>query len=525
MATVPNAPTGLTPGNSLRLAAIDVGSNSIHMIVAQIDADGGVTTLWRLKEPVGLGRMSFPSHRLNKEAMDRAIATLARFQQAAVQRQCEKIVAVATSAIREATNGGDFIERCKRELKLYIKVVSAREEARLIYLAVRHALPLTTKPGLIIDIGGGSVEFIVGDGKRAGMLESRKLGAARMTARYVKSDPISEDDQNKLTKHYRAELVPLAAQAAILKPDFAIGTSGTLENIAAMCAGGQEAEAGTPRIIERKALEKLVKSLLPMTSAQRARLPGLDDGRKDQIVAGSLLVAKIFRQFDLKRLTICPAALREGILLDYLTRHVPDLQIRREVPDPRRRSVIDLARRCDWHQSHSEQVANLTLQLFDQTARIHKLGPLERELIEYAALLHDIGWHIDRRKHHKHSAYLILNGDLRDFSRDEVEIIANITRYHRKQTPTVKHKSYTRLNIHQQQVVNVGSALLRIADGLDRSHASVVQTIRSKWEDDRLTLRLLTRADAELEVWGARRKRQWFEKVLGRKLRFQTAEA
>jgi exopolyphosphatase / guanosine-5'-triphosphate,3'-diphosphate pyrophosphatase len=174
---------------SFRLAAIDVGSNSIHMIVAQADSDGGITTLWRLKEPVGLGRLSFPSRRLSAEAMTRAITVLERFQQAAQQRQAEKIVAVATSAIREAENGGDLIERIRDQLGLYVKVVSARDEARLIYLAVRHAVQMRTQPHLIIDIGGGSVEFIVGDDKQAYLLESRKLGAARMTAQFVKSDP------------------------------------------------------------------------------------------------------------------------------------------------------------------------------------------------------------------------------------------------------------------------------------------------------------------------------------------------
>src|SRR3954463_8520923 len=189
--TLPAAPAR----DSLRLAAIDVGSNSIHMIVAQADADGGVTTLWRMKEQVGLGRMSFPSHRLSKVAIDNAMAVLARFKQAAQQRQAEKIITVATSAVREATNGGDLIERARRELGLYIKLVSARDEARLIYLAVRHAMPLKSQPHLIVDIGGGSVEFVVGDEKRAALLESRKLGAARMTAKYVHSDPITKSDQ------------------------------------------------------------------------------------------------------------------------------------------------------------------------------------------------------------------------------------------------------------------------------------------------------------------------------------------
>src|SRR5271156_3532949 len=248
---------------SLRLAAIDIGSNSIHMIVAQADADGGITTLWRLKEPVGLGRLSFPSRRLSAEAMTRAITVLERFQKAAQQRQAEKIIAVATSAIREAENGGDMIERIRRDLGLYVRVVSARDEARLIYLAVRHAVQLRNQPHLIIDIGGGSVEFIVGDDKQASLLESRKLGAARMTAQYVQSDPISEDDQKHLLKLYDKELTPLVKQIEALHPVKVIGTSGTLENLAAMTGSEppHNGDSGHHQVIDRVRFEKLLTEL------------------------------------------------------------------------------------------------------------------------------------------------------------------------------------------------------------------------------------------------------------------------
>src|SRR5687768_14878737 len=195
----PAPPAGDRP--EFRIAAIDVGSNSLHMAIAQADPDGGVTTLWRMKEMVGLGRMSFPSRRLSREAMDRAVTTLRRFQQAAQARQCEKVLAVATSAVREAENGGDFLERVRRELGLNIRIVSARDEARLIYLGARHEVNFGNKPHFLLDIGGGSVEFIVGDAQRAAVLESRKLGAARMTARYVSSDPISPGDLKSLLAH------------------------------------------------------------------------------------------------------------------------------------------------------------------------------------------------------------------------------------------------------------------------------------------------------------------------------------
>ncbi len=507
--------------DSLRLAAIDVGSNSVHMVVAQVDADGGVTTLWRMKEMVGLGRMSFPSHRLSKEAMDRAIAVLTRFKQAAQQRQSEKIIAVATSAIREATNGGDFIERAKRELGLYIRVVSARDEARLIYQAVRHAMPMKHQPHLIIDVGGGSVEFIVGDDRRPVLLDSRKLGAARMTAKFVKSDPISNEDLAALRKHYRRELAPLIEGILKLKPQKCIGTSGTLENIAAMCRAVDHSNGnGSGTVIERGALERLTKKLIESDAKSRTNIRGLDDQRKDQIVAGAVLVAELMNRLKLKRMHLCGSALREGILLDYLSRHIPDLAIRREVPDPRRRSVIDLARRCDWRKTHSEHVGGLCLRLFDELKSLHEMGDSQRELLGYAALLHDIGWHIAGKRHHKHAMYLILNGDLKNFDKEEVRLIANIARYHRKASPKLQHQSYKALAPAARRVVNVGAALLRIADGLDRSHASIITNMRCEVGRKKIRCTLSARSDAELEIWAARRKMGLFKKVFQREIRF-----
>src|SRR5947207_1867352 len=329
---------------SIRLAAIDVGSNSIHMIIAQADADGGVTTLWRMKEHVGLGRLSFPSHRLSTEATDAAITTL-----------------------------------------------------------------------------------------------------ARMTARYVKSDPISKDDLRALRRHYESELAPVMEQIRNQNPVSAIGTSGTLENIAAMC--------GDPHQIERQAFDKLIGELIDSDTKARAKIKGLDDQRKDQIVAGAVLVGEVFERLNLKQITLCPAALREGILLDYLHRHTPELEIRRDVPDPRRRGVLDLARKYDWHQKHSEQVTHLCLELFDHLKSLHGMGQEERELIEYASLLHDIGWHISGKSHHKHSLYLITHGGLKDFNSQEIEIIANIARYHRKGPPRKKQQLYAQLSGRSRRVV------------------------------------------------------------------------
>jgi exopolyphosphatase/guanosine-5'-triphosphate,3'-diphosphate pyrophosphatase len=509
----------LPDDSEFRIAAIDVGSNSLHMVVAQADPDGSITTLWRMKEMVGLGRISFPLKHLTSEAMDRAISALRRFQQAARARGCEKILAVATSAVREAENGGDFLLRARRELGMHVKVVSAREEARLIYLGVRYGIDLDNRPHFILDIGGGSVEFIVADQNRPMLLESRKLGAARMTAQFVSTDPISSDNLKALQAHYDLELTPICQSILALKPTAALGTSGTLENIAAMCAALDKRE--NAQVIERDALARLLARLIESRSKDRAAMTGLDDQRKDQIIAGAVLVNELFRRLNFNEIRLCKSALREGILMDYLSRHLPDLQIRRDVPDPRRRSALDLGRRCDWHQSHSEQVARLCMELFDGTQTLHQLGTEQRELIEYGALLHDIGWHIAREKHHRHSQYLIQHGALKNFTKEEISIIANIARYHRKSTPKRSHEHYTRLSPEGRRVVQVGAALLRIADGLDRSHSSVVTGLTCRVGKKRVEITLKARGDAELELWGARSKRAFFAKVFGRSLQFK----
>ena len=528
----------MTPGNTIqtsarravnvpaarsefRVAAIDVGSNSLHMVIAQADPDGAITTLWRMKEMVGLGRISFPSRKLTAEAMDRAIATLKRFKEAAQKRQCEKILAVATSAVREAVNGGDFLTRVQQELSLNMRVVSARDEAKLIYLGVRHAVDLKNHPNFIIDIGGGSVEFIVADKTRAAMLESRKLGAARMTAKYIKSDPVSPADLKSLLAHYDKELAPLCEQIHNLKPQHALCTSGTMENLAAMCHSLYGSDVGT---IERGPMEKLVGKLLETRTADRSAFKGLDDQRKDQIIAGAVLVNELFRRLNLEKITVCKSALREGMMVDYLSRHLPELSIRREVPDPRRRSVLDLARRCDWHQTHSEQVARICLDLFDQMKPLHGLGRKARELVEYTALLHDIGWHIGKSNHHKHSKYLILHGDLKGFTEEEIKIMASMARYHRKSGPKPTHGSFASLSTRAKEIVRAGAALLRIADGLDRSHCSVVSSISCTIHRKRVDIRIKARGDAELEIWGGEQKMHYFAQLFSKQVDVREAE-
>ncbi|MBA2706806.1 MAG: Ppx/GppA family phosphatase [Gemmatimonadaceae bacterium] len=525
MRRAPSPRPAIAP-QSLRIAAIDVGSNSVHMVIAQADTDGGLVTICRMKEMVPLAAAAYPTRSIPRAEMDRAITALARFQQVAIQRNCEKIRCVATSAVRAATNGGDFLERIKSELGLDARIISGREEARLIYLGVRHTCRMSAKT-LILDIGGGSVEFIVGDDRHSAMLESRKLGAARMTARFVSSDPISEADLAALIQHYQREMAPIIEQIQRHKPTRVIGTSGSLESIASICraGSGNNGDSGHPDVIDRSEFFPLLATLLQSSDKDREKIAGLDAARRGQVVAASVLVGQIFERLRLKRIEICKSALREGVLLDYLSRNIPDLTIRQQIPEPRRRSVIALARRCAWHKTHSEQVARLCLALFDQLKSVHGLDAAARELIECGALLHDIGWHIGQQGHHKHSMYLVLNGGLRNFTPDEVWIIANVARYHRKTPPRKKHAEFQALSPQGRRIVCVGAALLRLADGLDRSHASVVDDLRCRVGAEQVKCAVVTRWDAQLEIWGANRKRDMFESTFKRPIIFELAKA
>jgi exopolyphosphatase/guanosine-5'-triphosphate,3'-diphosphate pyrophosphatase len=341
-----------------------------------------------------------------------------------------------------------------------------------------------------------------------------------MTARFIKSDPVEAKELKVLLAHYDAELSPVLDDVQKLKPVRVIGTSGAIENLVAMCAGGGS-DAESSHVLKRSALEKLVNVLTESKAADRAAMKGLDDKRRDQILAAAVLVHELLRRLNMDQLELCESALREGMLVDYLAKHRPELEIRRQVANPRRRAIVDLGRRSHWNRAHAEQVAFLTLRLFDQLRNLHGLGREDRELIEYGALLHDIGWLIGREKHHKHSMYLILNGDLDPFSREEIGAIANIARYHRKAIPKRSHAQFRALPRRLRKTVKVGAALLRLADGLDRTNCSVVEDLACRVRPDGIEVLIDARGDAELELWSAASRAKLFERVFHRPVTFR----
>jgi exopolyphosphatase/guanosine-5'-triphosphate,3'-diphosphate pyrophosphatase len=377
----------------------------------------------------------------------------------------------------------------------------------------------------VVDIGGGSVEVTLGTSTRVAQGRSFKVGVIRLTERFVTSDPLSERDERRLVKHLNRELGEYLDELAASGFDRVIGTSGTILSLGALAlteGAGPATELRNQRV-SAKALRRVRKQLVEADIEQRLQMPGLDPRRADLSVAGSVLLDTILRHVGATEVTLCDLALREGLVLDYIHRNSARIRKVERYPDVRRRSVIELAERCGYWAEHAQQVARLALSIFDQTRSVHGLAEREREWLEFAALLHDVGVHISYDRHHHHSYYLIKNGDLRGFDPREIEVIALVTRYHRQSTPKKSHEGYGDLGGTGRATVRVLSAILRLAEGLDRSHAQALAGIDFLPRGEDYLARLRTRGDAELELWAAHRHVAPLERELEAPIRFEVA--
>jgi exopolyphosphatase/guanosine-5'-triphosphate,3'-diphosphate pyrophosphatase len=508
----------------MRLAAIDIGTNSIHMIVVKVRPDLSFEVIDREKDMVRLGAGGLDGRSITPTALAAALQTLAKFKRLAESHKVDEIVAAATSATREADNGGDFIAEVDRLTGIRIKVISGTEEARLIHLAAGYGVDIGGSTGVVVDIGGGSVEVTIGTARQMTLGRSFKVGVIRLTERFVKSDPLSGRDERRLVKHLNREMGDYLDQVAQRGYDRVIGTSGTILSLGALAA---EEDVPVEELrnlrVPSKALHRLRKKLTSLTLEERLAVPGLDPRRADLSVAGSVLLDTIIRRLNADEFTLCDLALREGLILDYIHRNSARIRKVERYPDVRRRSVMELGERCGYWPEHAQQVARLALAIFDQTRSVHGLGDRERDWLEFGALLHDVGVHISYERHNRHSYYLIKNGDLRGFDPQEIEMIALIARYHRQGTPKKSHGGYGDLKGSKRRAVKALSAMVRLAEGLDRSHSQALAGIDLYPRADDYLARLRTAGDAELEVWAAHRHVSPLERVLGKPIRFEVA--
>src|SRR6476661_2659874 len=509
----------------MRIAAIDIGTNSIHMIVVQVRQDLSFEVVDREKDMVRLGAGGLDGRSLTPTAMTAALHTLAKFKRLAESHKVDEIIAAATSATREADNGGDFIAQVDREIGIKIKVISGTEEARLIHLAAAYGVDVGSSPAVVVDIGGGSVEVTLGNATHLTLGRSFKAGVIRLTERFVRTDPLTRHDQRRLVKFVSKELGPYLEQVANRGFERLIGTSGTILSLGTMAVAeeGEVPEDVRNRRVPAKALRRLQKRLVEADIAERLRIPGMDPRRADLSVAGAVLFDTIVRRLGADEFTLCDLALREGLVLDYIHRNSARIRKVERYPDIRRRSIIELGERCGYWPEHAQQVARIALNIFDQTRSVHGLSDTEREWLEYGALLHDIGVHISYERHHRHSYYLIKNGDLRGFAPQEIEVMALIARYHRQATPKKSHDGYGDLRGSLRRTVRALSAMVRLAEGLDRSHAQALSGLDLYPRGDDYLARLRANGDAELEIWAAHRHVGPLEQVLGKPIRFEVA--
>lgn len=509
----------------MRLAAIDIGTNSVHVIVVRVRPDLSFEVIDREKDMVRLGAGGLDGKRLTETAMAAGLQALSKFKRLADAHKVDEVIAAATSATREAENGGEFLDAIESATGIRPRIISGPEEARLIHLAAAYGTDLARRRGVVVDIGGGSTEITLGTAARAGLARSFKLGVIRLTERFVNSDPLSRRDERRLVEHVRAEVGPHVAQIRKRGYDRVIGTSGTILSLGALAAQQAGEAVGDVRNlrVDAGAFHKLRKALVGLDLQARVALPGLDPRRADLSVAGVVLFDTILQLLKAKEFWLCDLALREGLILDYIQRNAAHIAQVDRYPDVRRRSAVELAERCRYEAGHTAQVTRLALSIFDQTRELHGFASREREWLEYAALLHDIGTHISYEGHHRHSHYLIMHGDLRGFEPEEIEIIALAARYHRTGSPKKGHEEFAALKAPRRKAVRAIAAVLAVAEALDRSHAGVVDGVDVQAGADHVLLRVRPAADVELEAWDAQRHLEPLERVFGRTVRLEVA--
>ncbi|BAZ27222.1 exopolyphosphatase [Kalymmatonema gypsitolerans NIES-4073] len=515
------------------IAAIDLGTNSLHMVVVRIEPRlPSFSIIAREKETVRLGDRDIETGNLKPEVMERAIATLGRFQEIAKTLNAETIIAVATSAVREAPNGKDFLQSVEDELGLSVDLISGQEEARRIYLGVLSGMEFNNHPHIIIDIGGGSTEIILGDSHEARTLTSTKVGAVRLTSELITTDPISNAEFKYLQAYARGMLERSVeeVQANLKLGEFPrlVGTSGTIETLVMIQA--REKQSSVPSMLNGyelslKDLQEWVNRLRKISNSERAAIPGMPEKRSEVILAGAVILQEAMNLLGVESVTVCERSLREGVIVDWMLAHGLIEDRLRYQTSVRQRSVLKIANKYHVNLEHSDRVAVFALSIFNQTkGTLHNWGAEERQLLQAAALLHNCGHYVSHSSHHKHSYYLIRNSELLGYNETEVEIIANLARYHRKSPPKKRHENYRNLvSKNHRQIVNQLSAILRLAVALDRRQIGAITRVQSEYLPEQQDFHLKvfpSRADDDcaLELWSLDYNKGVFEAEFGVKL-------
>jgi exopolyphosphatase / guanosine-5'-triphosphate,3'-diphosphate pyrophosphatase len=502
------------------LAALDIGTNSFHLVVARQTGGDGFEVITREKEMVRLGHGGTDMKELSTAAIDRAIASLTRMRRIADSHGAVELRAVATSATREASNADEFIARAHAEAGVTIEVISGLEEARLIHLGVLQTVPVFDKRILLIDIGGGSTEMLIGEQGVTLAARSFKLGAVRLTDRFFADGIVDSTTTLACREYVRSILTHFEREAEHHGFDVAVASSGTAEAIARMVHAAQ----GGPPLRTFNCFEFTHPQLADVaeqlcqapTPASRSKLAGLDAERADIAPAGALILLEVAERFGIDTIIFSEGALRDGVLLDTLQRLTGEATGESHLRHVARRGIRQLLERCDDDPGHSAQVARLAVQLFDGLAPLHGLDVLDRDYLEAGALLANVGLVVSHTKHHLHSYYVIRNSELTGLTDNEIEVIAQIARYHRKSPPKNSHPEFARLAPNDRDRVRTLASILRVAIGLDRCHENRVAGLRVEIRDSKIAVEVRPNgADIALELYAANERKELLEDVLG----------
>ncbi len=496
------------------LAAIDTGSNAIRMLVSRLDNDGKLETLENIRLPVRLGQDAFTSRLFSEQTMQMAVDAFIRFRQVADLFEVKQVRAVATSAMREVINSNLLIDRIFRETGFTVETITGEEEARLIHLAVRHAVDLHGKIALLIDIGGGSIEVLLSDGDNILSTESLEMGTVRLLSKLAGQDG-QRLSMGRLLREYAASAHHyIEHEVGDYRVEICAGTGGNVEEM-----GKLRKRLFNKRrsdVITLEEMEQLIDLLQTMSVEERMQKMGLNHDRADVILPAVIVLEMIAREAGIKEVLIPGVGLKDGVLLEMAPLAIgPRLPRRIQVMA----SVEQMGRKYAYDADHANNTARLAVHLFDQTLSLHHLTENERLLLEAASMLHDIGHYINTIDHYQHGYYLLKHHPLIGLTAPEQEIVANLVYYHRKQIPAASDENVSTLPEKDRVIVTKLCAILRLADALDTSHLGrIKEVILEQQQGQQWNLHLVSDSEAMLERWGLSKRKSLFQDVFGVKL-------
>jgi len=506
----------LSPEMTTRLGAIDIGSNSVRLMVVEVLRGGAYRILDEEREPTRLGRSVSSLGRLDDDSIDRTVQALRTFKQIAAGYQVSALRTIATCAVREARNGPEFCRRVREEVGLEVEVIPGDREARLAFSSVQHAFDLSGKNAIVADIGGGSTEIIFATGGLIESIFSTPLGAVRLTEQFGLGEQAAPADLARLADEV-ASCLKKRTTRPLFAPHFMVGSGGTFTTLAElMMAAKKQVDIPVAGYkVSQAEVRHLLDRLAKMPLRSRRSMAGMTPDRADIILAGLTIIDALLTRFRVNTLVIHTRGVRDGLVREMIDDLLGGAATADTDPTHRDEAIERLAAACSGELEHGRQVARLAGRIYEQLTEPLALVPGDRLLLEIAARLQDVGYVINYDQHHKHSYHLIRNSRLPGIRAHDLELVANVARYHRGAHPKRKHENLARISPEDQQRVQRMAAILRLAGGLDRSRSQLVRDVLASVSDDGVVLDVVADEEPQVDVWGAERRTELFEQVFG----------